>query len=186
MPRARERTTTLTTTEAAVLALLAIEGERSGYDLLKRVAKAIGHVWSPARSQLYAVLPRLVESGLADVRRIVQETRPDKHLYRITDEGRDAVRVWLEAVRPGDAQGFHLKLFVSGIVGPGAAIRQVEQFKAEVEERLAVLRAIEPTNTRRGHDAYHHFLLRLGIDRAQLELRWAEWVLAELATMEEG
>ncbi len=42
-----------------MLALLAIEGERSGYDLLKLVQQAIAHVWSPARSGLYAVLPRL-------------------------------------------------------------------------------------------------------------------------------
>ena len=31
MPAARQRTRTLTTTEAAVLALLAIEGERGGF-----------------------------------------------------------------------------------------------------------------------------------------------------------
>ena len=46
----------LTTTEAAVLALLAIEGARSAYDLVKLVEQAIAHVWSPARSGLYAVL----------------------------------------------------------------------------------------------------------------------------------
>ena len=42
----------LTTTEAAVLALLAIEGERSAYDLTKLVTQAIAHIWSPARSGL--------------------------------------------------------------------------------------------------------------------------------------
>ena len=46
----------LTTTEAAVLALLAIEGERSGYALAKAVEKAIGHIWAPARSGLFAAL----------------------------------------------------------------------------------------------------------------------------------
>ena len=51
---------TLTQTEAAALALLSIEGERSGYDLLKQAEKSIGHVWAPARSQLYATLNRLV------------------------------------------------------------------------------------------------------------------------------
>ena len=40
--RQAEASRTLTTTEAAVLALLEIEGERSGYDLLKLVSKAIG------------------------------------------------------------------------------------------------------------------------------------------------
>ena len=55
----------LTTTEAAVLALLAIEGERSAYELVQLVENAIAHVWSPARSGLFAVLPRLAGGGLA-------------------------------------------------------------------------------------------------------------------------
>ena len=171
----------LTTTEAAVLALLAIEeGEHSGYDLLKRVAKAIGFVWSPARSQLYAVLPRLVAAGLATSRRVRQDTRPDKELYAITAAGREAVRRWLEDLESGDDQLSSLKLFVGGLAGPEVAIRRVERFRDETKERLAVLRAIEPTNRRRGHDWYHYFLLRRGIDRAELDLRWAEWVLGEL------
>src|SRR5437588_6407387 len=58
-------TTTLTTTEAAVLALLAIEGESSPYDLTKAVERAIGHIWSPAKSGLYATLPRLAKDRLA-------------------------------------------------------------------------------------------------------------------------
>ena len=165
-----------------MLALLAIEGEHSGYDLFKRVAKAIGYVWSPARSQLYAVLPRLVEARLASSRRVAQETRPDKQLYAITEAGREAVSDWLETVEPGDPATFYLKLFVGGLAGPETAIRQVEQFRRDAEERLAVLRAIEPTNSRRGHDAYHYFLLRLGIERAELQLRWADWVLDELRT----
>jgi PadR family transcriptional regulator AphA len=172
---------TVTTTEAAVLALLAIErGEHSGYDLLKSVAKAIGFVWSPARSQLYAVLPRLVAAGHATSRRVRQDTRPDKELYAITDAGREAVRAWLEDLESGDAELFSLKLFVGGLAGPEVAIRRVERFREGTEERLAVLRAIEPTNSRRGHDWYHFFLLRLGIDRAELHLRWADWVLEEL------
>jgi DNA-binding PadR family transcriptional regulator len=182
--RTGTRVRTLTTTEAAVLALLAIEGEHSGYDLLKRVAKAIGYVWSPARSQLYAVLPRLVEAGLATSRRVEQETRPDKQLYAISEAGREAVHDWLQTVEPGDSDAFYIKLFVGGLAGADTAIAQVEQFRLDVEERLAVLRAIEPTNSRRGNDAYHYYLLRLGIDRAELQLRWADWVLEELRRAE--
>src|SRR5258706_9114251 len=88
----------LTTTEAAVLALLAIEGERSGYDLMKAVTKAIGHIWSPARSGLYAALPRLVKLGLAQSRSGAQSSRPDKHLYRSSRGGRAALDAWLETV----------------------------------------------------------------------------------------
>ena len=90
----------LTTTEAAVLALLAINGERSGYDLAKLVTKAIAHVWAPARSGLYAALPRLVDEGLAQSRLVSQSSRPDKELYRITRDGRRALDAWLELNQP--------------------------------------------------------------------------------------
>ena len=39
--------------------MLAIEGERSRYDLMKSLSKAIGYIWAPAKTQLYALLPRL-------------------------------------------------------------------------------------------------------------------------------
>jgi PadR family transcriptional regulator, regulatory protein AphA len=178
--RAARSVSTLTTTEAAVLALLAIEGERSGYDLLRFVGQAIGYVWAPARSQLYAVLPRLVSRGLAESRAVVQDGRPDKSLYRITDGGREALAAWHETVEPGAADSFYLKLFVGSLTSRENLIAQVEQYRADVEERLDELRRIEPTNTRTGHDYFHWFLLRLGIERNELQLRWAEETLRTL------
>jgi DNA-binding PadR family transcriptional regulator len=173
-------TRTLTTTEAAVLALLAIEGEGSGYDLLKKVSKAIGFVWGPARSQLYTLLPRLVRDGLAESRHVPQDLRPDKHVYRISDEGRRRLATWLETVEPDEDERFFLRLFVGGLSTPEQAIEHVEQFRADTLAKLEVLRTIEPTNSRTGHDYWHYFLLRLGIEQRELYLRWADWVLEEL------
>ena len=163
-----------------MLALLAIEGERSGYDLLKLAGKAIAYVWAPARSQLYALLPRLARAGLVEVRHVRQRQRPDKQLYRITDEGRRALAAWHETVEPGSTETFFLKLFVGGLTSHETLVEHVEQFRRDAEARLAELRGIEPTNTGRGHDYYHAFLLRLGIERRELELRWAGDVLEEL------
>jgi DNA-binding PadR family transcriptional regulator len=171
---------TLTTTEAAVLALLAIEGERSGYDLLKLVSKAIAYVWAPARSQLYAVLPRLARDGLAEQRRVVQTTRPDKLLYRISPAGDDALTRWLETPEPGAVDAFYLRLFVGRLTSIDVLERHVEQFRRDTEERLEELRAIEPTNTRTDHDFFHYFMLRLGVERYEHALAWSGWVLEEL------
>ena len=178
--RSKAKTRAVTTTEAAVLALLAIEGERSGYDLLDLSKKAIGHVWTPARSRLYTVLPRLVELGLARSRKVTQTTRPDKTLYRITRAGRAALEDWLEIVEPGAHEAFRLKLFVGGLTSDENLIAQVQQFRDDRAEQLKVLREIEPTNTRQGHDRYHWFLLRFGIEHAERDVRWADWVLSEL------
>ena len=163
-----------------MLALLEIEGERSGYDLLKLVGKAIAYVWAPARSRLYTILPRLAKAGLVDVRHVRQQQRPDKQLYRITEAGRRALAEWHETVEPGAVEPFLLKLFVGGLTTHDVLIEHVEEFVHHTEARLAELRAIEPTNTGRGHDYYHAFLLRLGIERRELELRWAADVLEAL------
>jgi DNA-binding PadR family transcriptional regulator len=173
-------TRTLTTTEAAVLALLALEGENSGYDLLKHVSKAIGYIWAPARSQLYTLLPRLVRDGLAESRKVRQTDRPDKTLYRISGEGRRALKAWLETVDPSDRDAFHLRLFVGKLTSDDVLVRHVEAFRERLVGWLEELRSIEPTNTRERADFYHYFLLRYGIQQAELQLEWTEWVLRKL------
>src|SRR6478672_1974982 len=81
----------VTLTECAVLGMLARK-ERSGYDLLKAIERSVGFFWTPAKSQLYALLPKLVERGLLEAKRIEQDKRPDKTVYRITPAGRRALR----------------------------------------------------------------------------------------------
>jgi len=171
----------LTTTEAAVLALLAIEGEHSGYDLHKLVGKAIAHVWSPARSGLYAVLPRLERAGLTRSRAVAQKTRRDKQVYSITKSGRRALDAWLATVEPGSRETFFLKLFVGGLTSKEKLLEHLERFRLDTAERLAVYRELEPTNTNTGHDWYHRRLLELAIARAQLDLDWAHQVARALA-----
>jgi PadR family transcriptional regulator, regulatory protein AphA len=176
MPTREAAVARLTTTEAAVLALLAIEGERSGYDLLKLVQRSIAHLWSPARSGLYSVLPRLVELKLASRRRVAQSTRPDKHLYRLAPPGRAALDAWLATVEPGARETFFLKLFVGALTTHDVLLEHLDQFRSDTEDTLERLRAIVPTNTNRGNDWYHRHLLDLGIERAEHELAWARRV----------
>jgi DNA-binding PadR family transcriptional regulator len=170
----------LTTTEAAVLSLLAIEGEHSGYELMKAVTQAIAHVWAPARSGLYAALPRLVRLGLARSRAVSQASRPDKQVYAISREGRAALDAWLQTVEPGARETFFLKLFVGGLTTPDVLLRHVDQFVADAAARLEVYRAIEPSNTNRGHDWYHRHLLVHALERGEQELAWARRVRRSL------
>lgn len=125
------------------------------------------------------MLTRLSSAGLARRRRVVQQARPDKQLYRITEAGRRALASWLETVEPGD-DAFYLKLFVGGLTTHDVLIEQVERYREAQRARLEELRALDKTNTRTGNDYYHGFLLDLGLDRAGRSIRWADRVLAEL------
>ena len=179
----RPRTASLTTTEVAVLTILTVETRdrlRSGYDLLKDVEKSVGYIWSPTKSHLYAVLPRLVDRGLATRRAAPGARGPERQLYRVTRKGERLVRQWLEEPVPGDRQLFMLKVFYGGLMSREALVAHYRQFRDDRDVYLAELRAVEPTNTRRDHDYYHYFLLRLGIEHAEHELRWAEDAIEEL------
>ena len=162
-----------------MLALLGLGGAGSGYELTKRVGRAIGHVWAPARSQLYALLPRLVADGLVRVRTVRQATRPDKQVYTLTREGREALDAWLADDAGGEA-AFHLRLFVGSLMPTATLAGHVERFRETAGARLAEYRAIEPTNTRAGADRFHWFELRRAIERAEQDVAWADWVLEEL------
>jgi DNA-binding PadR family transcriptional regulator len=170
----REAQTTLTATECAVLGLLT-KGERSGYDLAKKAEGSVGWVWSPARSQIYAVLPRLVSAGLAKSRKVAQSGRPDKQVYRITKRGREAAREWLESSEDRE-DTFLLRVFFGDLMSREALAALIERERDLSRQRLAQFREIE----RSGPDYHPSLTLRWGFAYRRATIRWADEVLREL------
>ena len=174
------RTTALTTTEGVVLGLLA-EGERSGYDLLKRAESSVAHMWSPAKSQLYAVLPRLVDAGLAKRRLVRQQGRPDKQLYRATAAGRRAVGDWVAAAVPGSWDELLLKVFFADLVPREALLAQLEAYRETQVAQLEEYRAIEREIANKPERRHGYLTLRYGLDLIPGRLAWLDTATAELS-----
>jgi DNA-binding PadR family transcriptional regulator len=178
-------TEALTRTEVAVLGLLAHGGERTGYDLRKLAARSVGYVWTPTRSQLYAVLPRLAERGLVEGRRVAQATRPDKQLFAVTPAGRVALRAWireLEPLEPEDRDGLLLKLFFATAADADVVLVQLLDHRERVAARLAEYRRIHAAQRQgRGPAAGDHHALRLGL---ALMIATAAWLDDTLAAIE--
>ena len=180
-----ETTTTdrLTTTELALLGMLARYGEHSGYELLKLAEGGIGFFWSPAKSHVYDVLPRLERSGHARGRPVQQQGRPDKHLWRITARGRTALAAWLNTIdsNPFEARGvFLLKLFFGEHGSAERLIEHVERFCDQAAARLAALEAIDRQQRHGARDELPRMTLRQGLASAEAHLRWAQEILPEL------
>jgi PadR family transcriptional regulator, regulatory protein AphA len=138
MKTSTERTTRQSATEYAVLGLLDSGGGQSGYDLLKRVDRAVGYMWAPAKSGLYAVLGRLEAAGLA-TSQTAKGRGPTKEVYWITAAGRAALRAWLsdstlELSPPRDP--FLLKLFFARRAAPAAATELVAAYREHVVQLL--------------------------------------------------
>jgi DNA-binding PadR family transcriptional regulator len=175
----------LTTTEAAVLGHLSF-GELSGYDLTKSIETGVGMFWSPARSGIYAVLPRLVAKGLATRRGVRQSGRPDKHVYAITDAGHAALRRWLES-GPSEPDPAHnpllLRVFFGAESDPGTVARHVAERRRQAEERLGLLAGLR--GDAEAHDVYRRFVVDWGLEYYEAVVRWADVTLRELAELEE-
>jgi DNA-binding PadR family transcriptional regulator len=167
-------TATITTTEGAVLGLLAAAGERSGYELAKVAEGGIAYLWTPSRSQIYKVLPRLVAAGFARMREVAQQGRPDKALYELTPEGLSALRGWLEEVEDEPAGGrvvFAVKLFLCDFASPATALAHLAAYRRYLERQLESYERLEapaPTSPLR----YPKYVLEHGLTRVRATLTW--------------
>lgn len=172
----------LTQTEYAVLATLGHFGddEVTGYDVKKFVDNALGYVWAPSKTHLYAVLRRLVDVELATRRDVAQQARPNKQLYRITDRGREVVREWLDRPQTEsdpDRSIFMLKFFFGGQAGREALLAQLRDFRDLYAERLETYQRIRSLGVR---DEFTFRALLYGIARAEAAVGWADATLHDL------
>src|SRR5680860_506582 len=85
----------LPVTTYAVLGQVAA-GPSSGYEIKARLETGAAQFWHASYSQIYAELRRLNDLELVSEEHVLQDARPNKRVYTITAEGRQALRNWLE------------------------------------------------------------------------------------------
>lgn len=62
-------------------------GDETGYDIKKRFEEGFGHFLDVAPSGIYRALSELETAGSVVSERVVQEGRPNKKVYRLTEQG---------------------------------------------------------------------------------------------------
>src|SRR5262249_49949781 len=97
-----------------ILGLL-MESPMSGYDIKKRVRLALGAATQASYGTLYPTLHKLLAEGAVEMQEVPQQGRPAKKVYRITENGRREVQVWLKKPPAADQirREFLLKLYLA-------------------------------------------------------------------------
>ena len=128
-------------TRFAVLGILSY-GPMSGYDIKKFYEKNVAGFWSESYGQIYPILKRLATEGLATRSVHKQEGKPDRHIYALTEKGRQELQQWL--VEPtGRHIGRHetlLKLLFGRQITVVDSIVQIERFR---DRQMAELKEIK-------------------------------------------
>lgn len=103
----------------------------TGYELAKAFDASLSFVWQAQTSQIYRELNALEKNGCLTSERVIQDEKPNKRVYSITDAGREQLRQWLmepEAGADGAASvksAFLMRLFFAGEVGDEQALNML-------------------------------------------------------------
>jgi PadR family transcriptional regulator, regulatory protein AphA len=171
-----------TTTSYALLGLLAVR-DWTTYELAKQVERSLNWFWPRAERKLYDEPKRLVEQGLAtSVRELTG--RRGRTVYRITEQGRAALRDWLSE-QPGprstEFEGM-VKVFFADAGTPEQLLATIERIEAEAVGRIAALADMAATRPvsfpQRAH--LSAIGLRLQYEQETAVLRWARWARKQI------
>jgi DNA-binding PadR family transcriptional regulator len=164
----------LTPTSYLVLGLVARHGECTSYEMKRTVSGSIGYFWTFPHSQLYAEPARLVELGLLTEEQ--ETTGRKRRTYRLTDEGRGALRDWLAEPtdEPTEIRDLAvLKLFFGSQAEPDHLRVLAERAAAAHRKRLAEYEAIAAMS---GIDVHERSTLELGLRYEQNAIAYWEEV----------
>ncbi len=71
------------------------EQSGSGYELARRFDRSIGYFWAATHQQIYRTLRSMEDDGWVRVTPVVQQGRPDKKVYTVSDAGRAELARWI-------------------------------------------------------------------------------------------
>ncbi len=145
----------MTTLSYMLLSLLARE-PMSGYDLTARMKLKQRFVpfWPISHTQIYPALAQLEQQGLVRYHIVDQQgVRPNKKVYELTEEGRAALRQWVESPTPLVIvrDEFFVKAYSLWLADPE---RMMEKFREQAQlhkERLELYEGM--LEGRRGTDS---------------------------------
>lgn len=121
-----------------ILGLLAAH-PMSGYDIKRAFDRSLATYWNAGNSQIYTTLKSLAALALVSSELIVQENRPNRRLYSLTEAGEMELAAWLREDVPArfTKDEFLTKLFFCGHSSDELALRHLEAHLAALRAQLA-------------------------------------------------
>ena len=165
----------------ALLGALA-DSPRSGYGLFKHFDQSLGYTWPAGHSQIYPELSRLLKDGLIEQ----AGTGPrNSRTYALTEAGLAEIRRWLRETEPdrrvrNDAA---LRTFFLWLLEPDEAMSHLERERTYWGERLDELQTLrlDPVGVTRKDRAFR-LALEGGIGVAEARLEWLDWAIEQVKT----
>jgi DNA-binding PadR family transcriptional regulator len=180
----------LTTLGGAILSLL-MRCPMSGYDISLQLRSPVSYYWQAKHSQIYPELSRLSDAGYVTHTVVGQQDRPDKKVYSITEEGREAfARWWASPVKAAPSRDeLVLRALSLWQADPEDALglfreeearhrHQLEEYEA-IRARME-MEAPDKLNDLTSKDFSDYVTLMRGIGYEEEYARWCQWVIEQI------
>jgi len=91
----------------------------TGYELNKFFNESLGHFWQAKASQIYRELDAMEQNGWLTSERVIQDDKPNKRVYSVTEQGKAEFMDWLSNFDPfkpatGKGNAFLMRIFFGG------------------------------------------------------------------------
>ncbi|MBN1314933.1 MAG: PadR family transcriptional regulator [Anaerolineales bacterium] len=152
----------------------------SGYDI-KRLLKNLNWlIGNPSFGSLYPTLRKLLNEGLVTVQTQSNETRPNRKIYSITEQGQRVLEEWNNRPAKTDAslKTFLMRLILADIHSIDSLVAYMEKRRAQVTRQQAALEKFLNDGTEQ--DTKQYLAHGYGLVMANAELNWLDDTLNRL------
>jgi len=105
----------------------------TGYELVKEFDESLKYVWYATTSQVYSELSKMELDGWLKSERIIQDEKPNKRIYSITEKGKAKLLDWLsETDFKRDIfpkSDFLLKVLYAGYTSKESSLKLLHSFR---------------------------------------------------------
>lgn len=175
----------------AILGLLNYH-DLTGYELKKMFDDSIRNFWYASISQIYRELNTLEKEGHVSSVIQPQADRPDKRIYSITDNGKQAFKAWIahfpDTLSKEKRDEFCLRIFFGSNLSKQELITQferlIEEKRGQLEDVQSFLNLTEGYKQKLklmgGEEMYWKFILRRAAMTLNTTIDWANECITEL------
>lgn len=175
----------------AILGILHLH-PMTGYDLKTLYFDgSIAHFWQADQAQIYRTLDKLEAQNLVRSELVIQEHRPNRKVYHLTDTGRAEFKSWHLSTQPLPTvrEPFLIQLFMARDLPNAEILGLIDAQIALHRERLATYEAIslppldDPEIDR--WTALQRLTLEMGLASERMYLAWLTLAKETTAGLEE-
>lgn len=175
----------------AILGMLALYPNSSGYDIKKRMEEETQYFWKETYSSIYPMLQELEKEGL-----ILQLDPPStngrpRYIYCLSPQGKEVLKEWLaKPVEPDQPRNeLLLKIFFGEAGQPSFNRKHLEAYQESLAHKQEIYRQIREQllHEEQNSPSLPYWLLTLdfGLRQVQSAMDWCKEALKQMIKLEE-